>query len=122
MYDIIRRARSKIWSLVKCREAGASRDQLLSVYIARVRSTLEDSAQVCHPLLNQSQSDKLEAVQRNSVQIILGADSRSYSANLTTLGLLSLASRRTELVKQFAISCYKSPRHRGWFTPHPLFP
>ena len=52
--DLLKRARAKIWSLVKCREVGASRDQLLSIYIARVRSTLEYAAQVFNPLINDS--------------------------------------------------------------------
>ena len=52
--DIVRRARAKIWSLLKLREAGASQDQLLDLYIARVRSTLEYGCQVFSSLLHAS--------------------------------------------------------------------
>ena len=120
--DIVRRARCKVWSLVKLREAGANRDQLLSLYVARVRSTLEDGAQVYDCLINESQAEELECVQRNCLQIILGRQSRSYSANLSALGLTSLSLRRKHLVKMFAISCYRSPIHRWWFSPHPPMP
>ena len=44
--DIVRRCRSKIWSLVKLREAGADCSQLVTLYIAHVRATLEFGAQV----------------------------------------------------------------------------
>ena len=63
VHDLLQRAKAKVWSLVKCREAGASRDQLVSIYIARVRSTLEYAAQVFDPLLNESQLIEIEAVQ-----------------------------------------------------------
>ena len=109
IHDILRKSRAKVWSLVKCREAGATREQLVSIYVARVRSTLEYGAQVYDCVLNESQSNELEAVQRSCLQLILGGDSRSYSSNLSALGLPTLASRRRELVKSFAIKCYKSP-------------
>ena len=120
--DILVRARAKIWSLVKCREAGASPDQLLPLYIASVRDLLEYSAQVYDPLINESQAAELEAVQRSCLQIVLGCRSRSYAANMAALDVPSLAARRKELVKNFAISCFRSPSHRWWFTPHPSPP
>ena len=117
--DIVRRARAKVWSLVKLREAGADRAQLLSLYVARVRSTLEDGAQVYECLINESQAEEIECVQRNSLQLIMGSNSGSYSANLAALGLSTLSERRKKLVKMFAIKCYRSPLHRWWFSPHP---
>ena len=122
MRDVLQRARAKIWSLVKCRDAGASKEQLVSLYISRVRSTLEYACQVYDPLINESQSLEIEAVQRNCLQIIMGVSSRSYNSNLSSLGLSSLAARRIVLVRQFAISCYRSPNHRWWFTLHPALP
>ena len=117
--DITRRARAKIWSLLKLREAGADQDQLLDLYIARVRNTCEYGAQVFHCLLNASQEEDLEGVQRKCVQIILGCKSKSYSENLATLELETLACRREELVKTFAIKCFQTVEHPWWFTPHP---
>ena len=84
----------------------------MAIYIARVRDTMEYAAQVFHPLLNQSQSDELEDVQKTCLRIILGPKSGSYQDNMALLGLSSLASRRRELAKKFAISCYKSTKHR----------
>ena len=101
--NVVRKAKSKVWSLLKCREIGASVEQLTSVYVTRVRSTVEYGAQVFHPLLNESQSKEIEEIQRKSLQLILGAKSRSYEANMLTLGLSPLSERRALLVKNFAI-------------------
>ena len=117
--DITRRSSAKIWSLVKLREVGADRDQLVSLYIARVRATVEFAAQVYGTVLNAGQSDAIEKIQRRCCQIILGPQSLSYARNLQTLGLESLEKRRNDLVYQFAISSFRSVEHRWWFTPHP---
>ena len=97
--DIQTHAKAKIWSLVKCREAGATRSQLLSLHIARVRSTIEYAVQVYGTVINLSQADEIESVQRRCLQIVLGSESKSYERNLTTLSLSSLADRRQFLVK-----------------------
>ena len=120
--DVVKRSKAKIWSLLKLREAGASRDQLLALYIARVRSCVEFGAQVYGAVVNISQSDTIEAVQSKALQIVLGSASRSYAKNLATLGLETLENRRQDLLKSFAISCFRAPEHRWWFTPHPPLP
>ena len=120
--DIMKRSQAKIWSVVKLREAGASTQQLVELYIAIVRSTMEYGAAVFNPLLNGSQTEELESVQRRCLQIVLGSESRGYESNLAKLGLTTLAERRNELVRSFAISCYRSPNHRWWFNPHPALP
>ena len=112
VHDLMQRAKAKVWSLVKCREAGATKDQLVCIYIARVRSTLEYAAQVWDTIINESQSSEIESVQRKCFQIILGGSSGSYASNLISLGLKTLADRRVELVREFAISCFKSELHR----------
>ena len=97
--NVIRRSRSKVWSLVKLREAGAKRGQLLDLYIARVRSTLECGAQVFGAVINMSQAEALEAVQMKSIQIVMGSASKSYVENMAALGLKPLSARRHDLMK-----------------------
>ena len=53
--DIEQKCKCKVWSLVKLRMAGASIDQLVSLYIARVRATIEYGAQVYGAVLNETQ-------------------------------------------------------------------
>merc|ERR1711888_389200 len=64
----------------------------------------------------------LENVQRRCLQIVLGTESKGYESNLARLSLSTLATRRLDLVKSFAIGCYRSQEHRWWFTPHPPLP
>ena len=97
--DLRQRASAKVWSLLKLRDAGATQEQLVQLYVARVHSTLEYAAQVYTPLLNASQAMELESVQRKCLQIVLGPKSKSYEDNMATLGLDSLAVRRSFLVK-----------------------
>ena len=88
------------------------------VYIARVRSVIEYGAQIYGFLLNGRQSDELEQLQVKCCQIILGANSRSYEKNLAALELPRLSTHREVLMKDFAISCYRSSVHRWWFSPN----
>ena len=44
--DIAARCRAKVWSLVKLRAAGAAVPQLVTLYVARVCSTIEYGCQV----------------------------------------------------------------------------
>ena len=117
--DLVKRCNCKIWSLAKLRDAGASEDQLLALYIARVRQTVEYGAQVYGVVVNQSQSNALERVQVRCLQIVRGTNSSSYAKNLTALGLVTLEKRRELLMKEFAIKAYASPEHNWWFLPHP---
>ena len=117
--DIKRRTSAKIWSLVKLRDAGASPVQLAQVYTARIRSTVEYGAQVYGCCLSKGQSNEIESIQIRCLQIILGAQSRSYRANLDAVSLPRLDVRRVQLMRNFAISAYRSEHHRWWFSPHP---
>ena len=71
--DIVSRSKAKVWSLVKLREAGASIDQLVTLYIARVRSTVEYGCQVYGTILNGAQDKMVEDIQKKCCQIILGS-------------------------------------------------
>ena len=53
------------------------------------------------------------------LQVVLGAQSSSYSANLKRLSLDRLSDRRSDLILKFAISTFKNPKHRSWYTPSP---
>ena len=44
--DIEDRVRKKVWSLAKLREAGGTVQDLKAMYIARIRCTIEDSAEI----------------------------------------------------------------------------
>ena len=70
-------------------------------------------------LLSGIQEKAIEDIQLLAFQVILGSQSSSYSANLKRLQLPRLKERRQELTLNFAISAYRSYKHRSWFNPTP---
>ena len=108
-----------MWTLLRLRDNGATRDQLLVVYIARIRSIMDYCAPVYAGLLNGSQVQKLESVQRLAVAIIMGAEATSYAQGLHSLKLTTLEARRLYMAKVFALKCAKSHRFKHFFTPYP---
>ena len=97
----------------------SSREQLLSVYQLRVRSTLEFAAPVFHTGLTQDQSRQVEMVQKKAFAIILGRNYESYESALETLQQERLDTRRTTLCSTFAFKCTKSPQHHQMFPLNP---
>jgi hypothetical protein len=119
--DITQRATGKLWVLVRFKNLGGSRDQLVKVFQTRVRSTLEFAAPVFTSGLTQEQSRQLEMVQKKAFAIILGKDYENYESALLTLHQERLDSRRKDLSYKFALKCTKSKRHSSMFPPNPTF-
>ena len=93
--DLVSRANSRVWTLVKLREFGAKREQLVENYVLKIRSVLEYAAPVVSCILNAAQSAKIESVQIRCCQIIMGASSKSYRSNLWSLSSPSGTSSRS---------------------------
>ena len=104
-----------------CSPAIANLEQLQVAYEMQVRSILEYACPVWCGLLNEVQKVKLEAIQRLSLSVILGRETKSHAANLSRLGLTTLDERRLVLAKEFAIKMFIRNRHRGAFQPNPRF-
>ena len=68
---------------------GATREQMVLLYIARVCSTVEYGAQVYGAVLNKVQSKEIEGIQVQCLHIILGCESRSYARNLASIEIFS---------------------------------
>ena len=114
--DLASRCRAKTWTLLRFREARAAVPQMVTMYIARVHSTLEYCCQINGGLINDAQSKLIEEVQVRCCQIILGVRSKSYAKNLAELDLERLDERRSSLMERFAVSCYACSDHSWWFT------
>ena len=117
--DICRRATKKLWVLVRFKSLGGTKVQLLTVYQARIRSTLEFAAPVFHSGLTLDQSRQIEQVQKKAFAIILGADYIDYESALSELNMERLDCRRTELCFTFASKCSNSPKHNSMFPLNP---
>ena len=92
--DLVRRTRTKLWALMRLREAGASLEVLKVNYCSKVRTILEYCGPVWGCFVSGIQEQKIESCQIQALQIILGAQASSYEAYLATLELERLTVRR----------------------------
>ena len=119
--DMTKRATKKLWVMIRFKSLGGSTDQLLKVYQARIRSTLEFAAPVFHSGLTQDQSRQIEMVQKKAFAIILGKSYSSYNSALASLSQEPLYTRRENLSYKFALKCTTSSKHQSMFPPNPNF-
>ena len=75
------------------------------VYIAYVRSLLEQSCTVWHSSLTLQNSNDLEWVQKVALMLILNDQFKNYEQALIDLDLETLALRREKLSLIFAQKC-----------------
>ena len=81
---------------------GATKSEMLDIYIKQVRSILELAVPVWHPGLTQLEVRNLERVQKCAFSIILGQQYLNYKQAMTSLGCDSLNDRREKLCQSFA--------------------
>ena len=100
---------------------GGTINQLVTVYLARIRTTLEFAAPVFSSSLTQGQSKKIEMVQKKALAIVLGKNYQNYESALSQTGLERLDARRVSLCLKFALKCTESQRHMSMFPKNPNF-
>ena len=107
-YRIVKKSYARMQLLWKLSEFGASSNELKTIYIAYIRSILEQSCVVWnHSLTNQNTSD-LERVQKSACKLILKNKYQSYEKSLDILNLETLKDRRDSLCLAFAKSSDKN--------------
>ena len=112
---MVRKANASMGILRKAASFGASRDDMKTLYIAYVRSHLEQSAVVWHSSLTNQNIHDLERVQKSAVRLIMGGQYENYKKSLSLLKLQTLETRRKELCLNFAKKCLKTPRMKQMF-------
>ena len=80
--------------------------------------TLEYACQVWHSSITNQQASAIENIQKRAVRIILGVQYESYTSALHKLGILSLKSRRDDLLLKFGKSLLNSRRFRDMLPPY----
>ena len=115
VHSLVDRCNAKLWTLVRLRNNGANEEQLLSVYLTRIRPVLEFASPVWFSLIHQSQANLLEGIQRKALNIILGMRASSHNKNMEHLSLPTLQERRQTLALAFARKAVVSHRHSHWF-------
>ena len=117
----VKKANKRIWVIRRLKAAGASDQDLVTIYLLLIRSILETNCPVFHPQLTQENKADLERVQRSVVRIILSDrhegwwDDPGYERGCQTLGLDNLDERRENLCLQFGLNCLRSERHKNLF-------
>ena len=117
----VKNASKKLWLLIRFKNLGATRDQLLELYQLKSRCLAEFVSPAFHGALTLQQSNDLEMLQKKSFDIILGSNYKSYKNALRTLSQDTLHSRRLKLWSNFAIKCTKHPRHSDLFKANPRY-
>ena len=111
--EIIKKVNKRMLLLKKILSFGATREEMVHIWIVYCRSLLEQSAVVWSSSLTQENIDDLERTQKSFVKLILGNQFKSdyegsYENALMKLNLQSLEERREELCLKFAKNCIKN--------------
>ena len=112
---IVKRGFTRIWILKRLKNLGASRKQLIYVYVRQIRRILELAVPVWHPSLTLEDRLHIERVQRAALQVILGSEYTSYTSACALADLSTLESRRVKLCQKFAQRAANHPKHQKWF-------
>ena len=113
--DITKKVTKNMWLLLRFRDMGANREQLLNLWQQKGRSILEFASPVFFSRITIEQSKEIEDCQRKAFAIILQADFHSYSRALETLGQEKLSIRRNAAAIKFGEKCVKNPKHSDMF-------
>ena len=117
--QICRKAYARVKMLAKLKYVGVQTEDLIELYAIHIRSVTEYCSTAFHSSLSQQLSNKLEAIQKTCLRVILGVMYVSYSSALEMCGLKTLHDRREHRSVQFAIKCSKHPTNRDIFPPNP---
>jgi hypothetical protein len=109
--EITKKVTKNMWLLLRFRDMGANREQLLSLWQQKGRSILEFASPVFFSTLTGEQSKEIEDCQRKAFAIILQTDYYSYSRALDMLGQEKLSVRRTAAAIKFGEKCVVNPKH-----------
>ena len=102
---------------------GIEPEIMLDFYLKEIRSVLEFGVACWNGGLTAQHSDKIERVQKISINIILGDTDWNipYEIGCTLLEIEPLVYRRKDLCVRFIQKTAKNPTHSDWFCPSQEF-
>ena len=112
---IVKQANQRLQILRKSTEFTSSIDDLKTIYIAYVRSILEQSSVLWGSSLTDENKCDLERVQKNSCRIILGERYENYENALKEICLETLEERRKVLALKFGNNCLYNVKTQNLF-------
>ena len=112
---ITKKFHSKLWTLRRMKQLGATIEELILVYKIQLRGHTDYACPVWNGSLTQKDVMKLEKLQRIALKLILGNHFTSYRQVLKTFNLDTLENRRRKLCLKFATKTSKSSKFAPWF-------
>ena len=116
--NIVKKAYARMELLKKLVKFQPPQNDLKQVYIAYIRSLLEQSCTVWHSSLTVENSNDLERIQKVALKIILKEHYKNYEHALKEIDLETLKTRREHLCLKFAQKCLKNPKMAKLFPPN----
>ena len=113
--DLVSKARHKVWFIKRLKKMGASQQNLVEMYKLFVRQSLEFAAPLCSSALTQNNKQKIERIQAQVTDLILGPNQLSYRERLRELDLVDLEGQRLKLTKNFCSKMIKDDRFKFLF-------
>ena len=114
---MVKRAANKLWLLRRLKKMGASKDELVDMYIKHCRSILEYAVPVWNGAITRYECKDIERVQKMALHIILSENYLNYENAMKWTNLESLELRRMKLCISFAKKAEKSDKYMHWFKP-----
>ena len=110
--NIISKVNQRMLLLKKVQSFGATREEMVHLWIVYCRSTLKQSAEVWASSLTQENKDDLERTQKCFAKLTLKKEYKEENQNayenaLIQLNLQTLEQRRNELCLNFAKKLHK---------------
>ena len=117
--EICRKAYPRVKLLSKLKYGGVHTEDLITIYSLHIRSVTEYCSTTFHSSLSQRLSNKLEAIQKTCLWVILGEMFIDYNSALEMCALKSLYKRREDRSLSFAIKCTKHETNKSMFPLNP---
>ena len=112
----------RLYMLRRLKSLGTPQGELTSIYNIFILPKLTYASPAWSSSINLTQKRKLERVQKRACRIILGSAYTTYTEALDTLGMVTLATRHQDLLRQFGVKLLHHPRHRDLLPPAALRP
>ena len=102
----------RLWAIRQLKRYGASREDLVDVWVKQGRSLLEYAVPVWGGAITVREEEMIEACQKAALAVIMGEEYRSYDHSLSKTGLSSLKSRRALILNRFSLKTFKNDKYK----------
>ena len=112
---VVKKVNKRMVFLRKIKSFGASKDEMVHLWVQYCRSVLEQSAVLWQAGLTEENRNSLERTQKAFVKLILGRQYKTYKQALLQLNLTNLDTRRTTLSLRWAKKCIENGKMAHMF-------